>query len=54
VEVPFFSCDSAYSIAYTLIIFGTPAVPEPKTYAMILAGLVLIGAIRWHLSNARK
>jgi len=45
VEVPFFSCDSSYDIAYTLNIFVTRPVPEPNTYAMILAGLVLIGAI---------
>ena len=37
-------CDSVYDIAYTLSVFGTRPVPEP-TYAMILAGLVLIGAI---------
>ena len=38
-------CDTLWSVAYTLSIFGTRPIPEPNTYAMILAGLVLIGAI---------
>ncbi|MDR3322573.1 MAG: PEP-CTERM sorting domain-containing protein, partial [Zoogloeaceae bacterium] len=35
------------------LVFGTPAVPEPETYALLLAGLGLLGVIARRRRAAR-
>ena len=54
VEVPFFSCDSAWSVSNTISIFGTRPVPEPSTFGLVTFGLILLGLSAWRRRRRTK